>query len=570
MAATLPALGTLGVADGDFGITFAPAKDDAGRTALAVATVTPGSPADKVGVRVGDHFPENASLVDRIAATSSARPGVSRTFEFERNGVPHPVTLVALAGRQFVPDNPFSRIFIWLRVPQSIVLAAVAVLLILRVPSKMTWGLALFLYNIGPLTVGLRYVGALVGPVQEQLIGSAVDAIYISGHVGALVFAQRFPRNEVSGNVAKWIDACAWPATIVFILFSSIGTLAKTLYVNSSALDFALTTMSRFLTFLPFAAAAVLIATLLHATGVERRRLQWVIIGVAIGCIAQPINAWISFMHFPGGAYAARVFGMSVIVVPFFVAYGVLRHRVLDVGFVLNRATIYAAVAGALVAVLGLVKLLAGAYVKGSFASTLQVLTAIGLGLSTQRLYKFADWLVDRYFFPNQHATEKRLKLLGDGLKYASTTDVVAGALTSEPAEALNLGSAAVFRRLSDGSYVRRMAVGWNDRDVSAIPVHDPLTLYFEGTDTQLGLRSLLANRAGFPPGPAAPEHGFPLMASRQLAGFVLYSDHQDGTALDPDEISMLDKLVKAAGDAYDPLLRIKTAVRQAVSEKGG
>ena len=53
-------------------------------------------------------------------------------------------------------------------------------------------------------------------------------------------------------------------------------------------------------------------------------------------------------------------------------------------------------------------------------------------------------------------------------------------------------------------------------------------------------------------------------MVRRALAGFVLYSENADGTALDPDETAMLDKLVKAAGDAYDPFIRVKLALSDA------
>jgi len=443
------------------------------------------------------------------------------------------------------------------------VLAIVAVLLVLRAPTKMTWGLALFLYSLGPVALGLRYLNPLLGPEEQLIVRCIWETIYVFGYVGAFVFALRFPRNEVHG-VAKVLDACAWPLAAAIVLLRLIAGPIQTLYIDDPALNVVLRVEDLFITYLPFAAAIVLILTFMHSHGVERRRLQWVIFGVLIGCISDPVNTWVSFTHFPGFVQVARTLGMSVILVPVLVAYGVLRHRVLDVGFVVNRATIYAAVAAVLVAILGLVKLLAGTYLKGSLASTLQVLTAIGLGLSTQRLYKFADWLVDRFIFPQVHATELRLKRLGDGLKYAQNTDLVATAVTAEPSEAMNLGSAALFRKMADGTFVRRASVGWRDEDLTLIPAGDPLTLYFLGSDTQLGLRALLKDRAGFPPGTAAPEHGFPLTVAREVQGFVLYSDHLDGTAIDPDELDMLGKLVKAAGDAYDPLLRVKTALRGA------
>jgi hypothetical protein len=283
-----------------------------------------------------------------------------------------------------------------------------------------------------------------------------------------------------------------------------------------------------------------------------------VIVGVSIGCVLDPLEFWFSAMNL----IVVHAMGIATIVVPMLVGYGVLRHRVVDVGFVVSRTAVYGVVVAVLAGGLGLAKLVGGTYLKGGWAIALQVAAAIGLGLSTQRLYKVADWLVDRYLYPKTREMETRLNCLGDGLKYAESTEVVAGALTIEAVDALDLASAAVFRRLADGSYVRRAAVGWDGAGVDAIAAIDPLTAYFEGAREKLDLRALFSHRAGFPQGAAAPQHGFALLVAHAVHGFVLYSDHLDGTALDPEEIAMLDKLVKAAGDGYHPLLRIRAALR--------
>jgi hypothetical protein len=559
----LPGVGLLGLATGQYGMELGLRADESGRDALTVVAIQPGSPAAKAGVAEGDHLADDVSLTERYDAIATVRPGTPKTFAFLRAGTPRPVTLVSVPGRVFVADNLFDRIFLAVRIPETILLAIVAVLLIARAPSKMTWGLAIFLLSMTPGQTALRYVAPLVGPIGEQVIGAVYGALDVLGHIGALVFALRFPRNEVRG-FAKIVDAWAWPAGGLLVVFRWVGSRIGSLYWSNAILAGGVVAAARFVTYLPIVTAVVLLLTLMRSTGVERRRLQWVIIGVVLGCIAQPLNSSTQLIHNETAVYIARTLGMSTVFVPILIAYGVLRHRVLDIGFVVNRTAVYGAVTAVLLGVLGLVKLLGGAYLKGSWATALQVATAIGLGLSTQRIYKVADWLVDRYIFPSVHATELRLKRLGDGLKYSQTTDIVASAVTTEPTEAMNLGSAALFRRRDDGSFVRRAATGWSDGDVAAIDAGDPLTLYFEGDASPLSLRALLAKRTGFPSGHAAPEHGFPLVVGRNLAGFALYSDHSDGTAIDPDELQMLDKLMKAAGDAYDPLLRVKSALRDA------
>ncbi|HTX58962.1 MAG TPA: hypothetical protein VMH02_04730, partial [Verrucomicrobiae bacterium] len=207
----LPAFGLLGLAPGDYGMTFGVRADENGRDALTVTGVKPGSPAQKAGVEPGDHLAPGAALTARFDATATVRTGTSKTFELLRDGSPRPVTLVAAPGRVFLEDNAFNRTFIAVRLPETIVLAIVAVLLILRAPSKMTWGLAFFLLSMTPGQTTLRYIAPLVGPAGAQVVGAVYGGLDVLGHIGALVFALRFPRNEVRG-FAKLVDAWAWPA----------------------------------------------------------------------------------------------------------------------------------------------------------------------------------------------------------------------------------------------------------------------------------------------------------------------------------------------------------------------
>lgn len=557
---TIPGYRLLGRAAGTFGMDWGVRPGRAGVDALTVTAVEPNSAAARAGVLPGDYLPPQTTLYQRYAAVQASLPGTSRAFALERDGAPHPVTLVAQPGRIYFPNDAFTRFFMIVRIPEALLLGLVAFLLVLRAPSKMSWGLALFLLSNVPSALAVRSFESILDPLAEQIFEAIYGALGAFGHMGALVFALRFPRGEVRG-IAAIVDRLAWPLAAILAVGRWTGTRILSFYVPASY-GFASEAMDRIVQLLPWVAAIVLIYTLMQSQGVERRRLQWVVVGVALGCIVQPLNSLSSSLHTPLAIDIARSLGLATGVVPLLVAYGVLRHRILDVGFVINRAAVYAAVTALLIAVLGLVKLAAGEYLKGSWSAIVQVATAIGLGLSTQRIYKAADWLVDRYFFPSAHATEERLKRLGDGLKYARSTDAIAGALVDEAADALNLAACALFRRRPDGSFVRRAATGWEDAEVTEIAASDPLVLYLEGDESHFDVRAVLKNRAGFPTGIAAPQHAFPLLVARELAGFALYSEHQDGTAIDPDEIAMLDKLVKAAGDGYHPLIRVKAALR--------
>ena len=203
--------------------------------------------------------------------------------------------------------------------------------------------------------------------------------------------------------------------------------------------------------FLPWIAAILLASTYLRATGVERQRLAWVIAGLLIGCLVEPVNDLAARIDTVDAGYVARSVGLLQLAVPILVGYGVMRHRILDVGFVLNRAAVYTALTTVLLGTMGLLRLTLGNYLKDNWAILLQVATAIGLGFSSQRIYKAADWVIDRYLFPDSHKNEVKLKRLGDGLRFAETADAIAASVTQEPAETLGLASAALFRKRNDG-----------------------------------------------------------------------------------------------------------------------
>jgi hypothetical protein len=564
VASALPTFRALGRPLGQFGIVWHVAPDASGENVLTVTKIEKDSPADRAGIVAGAHLPSTASALERIAAKQPALAGTSRTFDFETAPGIRPVTLVAAAGEAYYPDDTFDRVFMAIRIPSTLLFALAAILLVMRLPGAMSWGLALFLLTLRPGALVNRYWGPLLTPGGWVALGGVNRVIDCFGYVGIIIFALLFPGDEARGKAAHFVVRFGWTIAAVLAAILLVDDhLIDVLVPNTSLATHLFDGVRQGIIFLPWIAAILLASTYLRAKGVERQRLAWVIAGLLIGCLAEPVNDIAARIGTVDAGYVARSVGLLQITVPILVAYGVMRHRILDVGFVLNRAAVYAALTTVLLGTMGLLRLTLGSYLKDNWAILLQVATAIGLGFSTQKIYKAADWLIDRYLFPDSHKNEVKLKRLGDGLRFADTSDAIAASITQEPAETLGLASAALFRKRNDGTFVRKLAVGWGDDDASVIGAGDPLPIYLEGDASQFNVRDMLASRSGFPTGHAAPHHAYPLMVRRALAGFVLYSENADGTALDPDETAMLDKLVKAAGDAYDPFIRVKRALSE-------
>jgi hypothetical protein len=565
VASVLPTFRALGRPIGNFGIAWHLAPNAGGANVMTATKVESGSPADRAGIAAGAFLPQSATALERIAAKQPSLPGTSRTFAFETASGVRPVALVAANGETYYPDDTFDRVFMAIRIPSTILLAAAAILLVVRLPGAMSWGLALFLLTLRPAALVNRFWAPLLSPEGWIALGGANRIIDTFGSVGIIVFALLFPSGEAPGKAARFFARSAWAfAAAIAAMLLVDDHLIDVIWPNTSFATHLFDSVRQGVIFLPWVAAVLLASTYLRAKGVERQRLAWVIAGLLVGCLSEPVNDIAARIGTQESGYVARSVGLLQLSVPILVGYGVMRHRILDVGFVLNRAAVYTALTTVLLGTMGLLRLTLGSYLKDNWAILLQVATAIGLGFSSQKIYKAADWLIDRYLFPDSHKNEVKLKRLGDGLRFAESSDAIAASITQEPVETLGLASAALFRKRHDGTFVRKVAVGWNGDDVTVIDAGDPLPIYLEGDATQFDVRDMLASRHGFPIGPAAPHHAYPLMVRRALAGFVLYSENADGTALDPDETAMLDKLVKAAADAYDPFIRVKRALSEA------
>jgi hypothetical protein len=98
-------------------------------------------------------------------------------------------------------------------------------------------------------------------------------------------------------------------------------------------------------------------------------------------------------------------------------------------------------------------------------------------------------------------------------------------------------------------------AHGWAAAEQIAAPDLQKLSIAFEGATALLDLSHFpFSTTSTLPRGDAELIAGVPLYVRRQLAGFVLYSGHTNGTALDPDERALLADLCASAARGYDAL----------------
>ncbi len=110
-----------------------------------------------------------------------------------------------------------------------------------------------------------------------------------------------------------------------------------------------------------------------------------------------------------GVYYVASAFN---ILTPIVLTYVALNRRLLDIGFVLNRAAVFALVSTMLIAAFVIVEWIANEWWSANHTTSAiaGMLVALALGLSMRYIHTFADRFVDRVLFRKRYEDEAALR----------------------------------------------------------------------------------------------------------------------------------------------------------------
>jgi hypothetical protein len=512
----------------------------------ATATVVaPGSPAAAGGIRPGDRV-RIVPTAENMIVNVVTEPGDTETIE---DGS-HTLTLRAAAR----PNGPLAlAVIIYLA---HLAFLAMALLVAWRRPDDpAARALAIFLACFG-FAVGSDL--GIFHPLGLRLfmVFLVQSALYV-GTVAALAFACRFPTLPTRGvraTINRWILPIAAIGVIV-------GCVQMLRIVNPAA-----TQGYRGLLPVPFVVCYLAVALAIigvfwnsyrTSSGADRVRLRWVLLTFAVGFSG--LLVFFVGVLLQGNSDVLQYGALTVFVIPFGLAYAILRHRMLDIGFVINRAVVYAAVSLIVVVTFIIFEWLVSHVVEANSRASdiLQLAAALVLGLSIRPIHNRVDRWVDDLFFRERHAAEAAVrKFAHEALLITEQSDLIAKTVEVAQRNMHLLGCA--FYTARDGRYVPLQStfplgpsVSENDYAVLGMRTwHTPLEL--QGVETQL-------------PG----ELALPMTVRGRLAGFLLCGEKSSHEAIAPDEREALALLARDAGIALDSL-RISALERAAGATGGG
>lgn len=505
---------------------------------LVTINVEPGSSAARAGLRDGDRIePEAMSLRDRlISMWFAAKAGQQATIVVRRGASvrSYQVTVAAV---------PRTAVRLTSQIVQALVSIFGLVLsasVLVRVRSIDAVALALFLSGF------LGQIGSIDSFGAAMVIGMTL--VWTLSNAGSLLLVAR------ASGVARWERLLVAAGTVLFI-FTYTGPLAALLLaglVPPQPIPWLIA--ENIAPTVGYATCfAILVIGLAHERGPGRVRVQWFAAAFAGFLLVQGVNNLGLLRQFAFSEWLPLALWLLEALAIMLLAYPILRHDLFGVGFVVNRAAIYAVLTAVIVGVFAGVNWLIGTALKSAgLALPVDVGLAALAGLSVNLVQRRVNRIVDRVLFRRRYEAARRLRTVVRALNHATDNAMVADAIVVEPCEALDLHAAALFTRVDNGSFARIAERGWPPDAPAAIAAGDRFIVHLIGGDERPVRMEDVPHPAGMPHGAPRPRTAFPLWSRRELVGVALYSAHRNGATLDPEEVDEIERITSAATAAFD------------------
>jgi len=285
-----------------------------------------------------------------------------------------------------------------------------------------------------------------------------------------------------------------------------------------------------------------------HIQGEPRQRLRWLIVALAIA-LAGPSLGILYFFGVFGYTTSAQTLenlaeAILVALGVITLTYAVLRHRVIDVGFVISRTLVFAVFTGLLLVLFGLVEWLVDHFVHvGQRESSVLMdgAIAVSIYLIFHRVRHGIERLVERVFFRASHARQTALQHFLETAPNFSEPDALAGALLKAVDAYAGSRGSGIYRRDKTGRFVLEKSTLDQLPRVLAADAEVIIELKTSRKPYRFG-------RFGFESAALA----LPVIRRSELVGFLAVGEKTDRTLYRPDEIENLVRTVhQVSSDLY-------------------
>ena len=259
----------------------------------------------------------------------------------------------------------------------------------------------------------------------------------------------------------------------------------------------------------------------------ERQRVGWVFAGFAL------LVAGVSIGQFDTSlGWMRLVQEVSFAAIPLMLTYAALARRMFDIGFILNRAAVFAVVSVLIVAAFVVLEWALAKWFEDASHTTslaLNAALALGIGFSMRFVHHHVDRFIDAVFFRKRHENETALRRFGREAGFISDPDTLIERTRDE-----------VLAR-TEATWARILLAG-------QLPANDPALLAMRAWHEPLDLSGYQTSIEG--------DYAFPMVARGSVVGAVVCGEKRNAEHYAPDEIDALSTMAHGVGLALSDFER--------------
>jgi hypothetical protein len=283
---------------------------------------------------------------------------------------------------------------------------------------------------------------------------------------------------------------------------------------------------------------AFFILSYMRTSGLAKQRVRWVFWAFMFsraGVLLNLINRLaVHPLHLSGFEWA------TVLVFPIGCTYAILRHRIIDVNFVLNRTLVYTVLTSFVVGVFILLETVLGkAAASRGIGIAVEVGVALLLGFSFNALHKYVETSIERALFRAKHDSMNALRRLADEAPFMESADALLARAATEIRAYAGAAATAIYER-AENCY-RLTAFSGSEAPPELVSVDDlafvrlrksRARVYLSEVESSLGTNGI----------------AFAFAVRGQLAGALVCRRRADGEAFAPDEVALLASVAHEVG----------------------
>ncbi|MDE1899391.1 MAG: hypothetical protein KGI40_00970 [Xanthomonadaceae bacterium] len=485
-------------------------------------------------LRVGDRL-------DLAALSRSARIAVSimhlsnysfplgQSYEFVIHREAVPVTVSVTTVDLGTISNAWW--FEWTTLSFILLLGVIALLVLWRGRDRAAAGMALWAIAF---LVGLAFQHAQLSGLLGLSAWLGANVLYLIARCGFYIMIESMLGPSLTPR-AQWL----WRGSFLLLLAAGAvtrlggpGLFVATGWAELLRPQYGVVFSASYLVPL-----ALLIKSYGYAIGAMRLRLRWALWSGVIFVV----NIFLNNTAVLGSQVSSVVTNSALVLSLSGFLYAVLRHRVVDVSFVLNRALVYAATTSLVLGLFALFESLIERSALGHGASlALEFAVPLALGAALSTVHRRIDAVVERFFFRRQYRAEAALRRFAEDCAYITQPENLFELTVDQIARHVGAPRVALYERTAEAYVCIRQ------QGEPALPAQVAVDdLAFVG----LRARNAALDLHATPSALGADGYAFPLMLRGSLLGALIVGQ-RPGEHYAADERELLFHVAHEVGAA--------------------